>query len=247
MAMAQKFTFDHCFDMTATESPCEPSALVEDVALTAPVFTDAELQAACKQASEEGRAAGAEEGRAEAAALHREGIEQSITAATVEIGQRLAEIATAQTENRQLLESHAARIGAAIARKATPPIIRDNAAQSVEALVRDVLAGLIEEPRIAVNVSDALLDEVKHRLDGLKEESGFPGDFIVISDPELDDPNCRIQWSDGGVETCHKRVWAEIDRVMASFHRSMEQAPPDAPTNGGNGQDADRENEGKTE
>lgn len=247
MAMAQKFTFDHCFDMMAAEPPCEPNARKENNAPPAPVFTEAELQAACKRASDEGRAAGAEEARAEAAAEHRDGIEQSITAATVEIGQRLAEIAAAQTENRRLLESHAARIGAAVARKATPPIIRDNAAHSVEALVRDVLAGLIEEPRIAINVSDAVLDDVKHRLDGLKEESGFPGDFIVISDPELDDPNCRVQWSDGGVEACHKRVWAEIDRIMGGFHRGMEKDSADAPTNSGDGKDADRENEGEIE
>lgn len=245
MAMAQKFTFDQCFDMMAVEPPSKPVAVENDIGPPAPMFTEAELQAACKRASEEGRAAGAEDARAEVAAEHRNGIEQSLTAATAEIGQQLADIAAAQVENRRLLESHAVRVGAAVARKATPSIVRDKAAQTVEALVRDVLAGLIEEPRIAVNVSDAVLDDVKHRLDGLKEESGFPGDFIVISDPELDDPNCRVQWSDGGVETCHKRIWAEIDRVMGRFHDDIDEASTEESGGGRDDENASRQNVGE--
>lgn len=217
MSAAQRFKFDVNFDGAPPMEQDAPPAAVEREAPAEATFTQAELQAAEQSAHAAGHEKGVEEGRAAATAELQGSIEMTLAATLDTISGHLADIAGAQADLRQRFEQDAIQVACAIARKTTPRMLQDAATDMIDAVVQEVLPRLLDEPRIAVRVADGVLDSLTERLNERKTQSGFEGEFIIVSDPELEAANCRIEWADGGADVSYDRVWAEIDAVVEEF------------------------------
>ncbi len=86
-----------------------------------------------------------------------------------------------------------------------------------EALVSECLAEVAKEPRVVIRISEALLDEIKHRFDEVGAQCGFGGDIVVLGEQELQGSDCRIEWAEGGAEPTAGALEGEIEAIIERF------------------------------
>jgi flagellar assembly protein FliH len=204
MTTLTKFEFETDFDAEPLEP--EPGAECE-VEPPPPTFSEAELFAA----SEEGFARGREAGATDA----RTSIENAIAQSTAAIADQLGTMGERYQEAWTRCRDEALALSAAMTRKAVPEIVQDRALDCIEKMITETLPRLIEEPRVVIRVPDAILDPLQERIREIARAAGFAGQVILLAEAGLAGPDCRIEWADGGAEFESKRLWRDIDAVIA--------------------------------
>lgn len=210
-----KFLFETSFD---TPEPA-PEPVCATPPPPAPTFSKEELA----QARAEGFAAG----RAAAAAEQTRTESQRLVEALEVIAAGLAAL---QPQLAEGLAAHARAsitIAGAIARKIGGAVARADIAAPVAALVAECLPRLLDEPRIVVRVAESALDHVRSQIARASEQAGYHGKVVLIGDPQLAEPACRVEWADGGAEYDPTRVAAECDAAVARYLAG--QATPSQP------------------
>ena len=105
-------------------------------------------------------------------------------------------------------------------RKFFPRMAQDQGLQEIEAVVRDAMMRLRDEPRIVIRVCDTLLDTVKKRVGGLASSTGFEGKIVYLADEGMDSSDVRVEWADGGAERDTGRIWQDIDEAIRHITRT---------------------------
>jgi flagellar assembly protein FliH len=210
MAHAQKFLFETDFDQQAAE---EEAAAAEP---PPPTFSEADVANARLAGFAEGRAAGIAETQAT--------VERSAAQALAAIAGKLSDIGQAIAADLARREHEAIEIAVAIARRAVPTIANQHATAAVEELVRENLPSFSAEPRIIVRTAERVLETVKTRLSGQLAASGYAGKLVVVGEPALSAPDCKLEWTDGGAEIDTAGVWQRVDEAVARYVSSQ---PPD--------------------
>jgi flagellar assembly protein FliH len=94
----------------------------------------------------------------------------------------------------------------------------------------------MDEPRIVVRVAEAALDDLRGHVAQAAERAGYHGKVVLIGDPQLTPPACRIEWADGGAECDPIRLAAEADsavaRVLAGLSRATTERLTKEPSHG---------------
>ena len=242
MAITQshKFTFDTSFDpedirqrreqarqrvvaeREAQEAADRARIVAEEEAAAAPpppTFSEEELSAARTAAYADGEAAG------ERAASAR--VEAKLAEALAQIPGRLTPLVDAQKRSDAAITEHAVRIAVTITRRLFPDLAKRRGLAEIEALIRDSLADMIDEPRLVVRVADEHLDMVRARLDPMVQESGYEGSVVLLAEPGLGPADCRVDWADGGAERLSDRLWQDVDTAIARFLEYPQTAPTD--------------------
>ncbi len=201
-----KFAFDSVFVL---ESNDEPNAR--------DFVTPRELETARAQAYEEGFAAGVAEERARNERRHADALE------TIATG--MGEIERTQRAEIDRCIQMATRLALTIARKVAPALMDAAPMAEIEALVGEYLEQLVDEPRVVVRVSEALVDALKERIDALAAARGFSGRVVLIPDGALADGDCRMEWADGGVERDTAATWKNLEAAIARLLHAAD-APP---------------------
>ena len=203
---SQKFLFDNCFDrLRQLEEEIEE----EEVEPPPPTFSEEELAAA--------RAEGFAQGRAEGVAETQAGIDVRITALLEEMIGQLQTFGGTQTRALEEAENKLLSLACGIARKVVPAAAREHAEEAVEAMIRDCLPKLREEPKVVIRVHEAVLDPLRGKMDALAVSNGFDGDVILLADEALSETDCRVEWSDGGAEQTTEEIWEEIDKAVSGY------------------------------
>jgi flagellar assembly protein FliH len=104
-----------------------------------------------------------------------------------------------------------------IARRLLPSLAKREAIAEVEALVRECLTRLHDEPRLVVRVADELLDPVRQHMDQLTAAAGYTGRVILFADPAIKSGDARVEWADGGAERDSAAIWRDIDSAIQRF------------------------------
>jgi flagellar assembly protein FliH len=201
MASATRFQFDTVFDAPAPEpEPCDEETPPP------PSFTEEELAREAARAFARGR----EEALAEAGMA-----DSRQTAAAIEaIGAALSTLGPICEAGLKRCRADALMLAAAIVRKVVPKAMHDATGGTVEALLVSVLPQLMDEPRLVIRVSGALLETLRQHIEDAARGCGYPGKIIMLADETLDGPDCRIEWADGGAEFETGRIWREIDAAV---------------------------------
>jgi flagellar assembly protein FliH len=205
MVKPVKFTFDTPFDEPQAAAPAEEPP--------PPVFTLEDVEAARAEAHAAGRAAG------EADAMDR--IEARVAEASGAIEAALARLLARQTGELAELRADAGEIAYAVASKLAPTLIARTPLAEVEAMVEHCLGEIAEEPRVVVRIADALVGELKERIDGLAEAAGFPGQVVLLGDPTLAPGDARVEWAHGGAERNQRTVAAAVDAAVGRYIQSL--------------------------
>ncbi len=209
MSAHKKFLFDMPFEVP------EDDAFGPD---GQPVRKDLEA------AREEGFAAGKQAGADEI----RRSLEQQMVHALDAVSQQLVALCQAQIDavDRQARET--VETATVIVRKLFPKLANSHGLAEIEALVRECLERLREEPRIVIRVADQLLDEIESRIGALAARCGFDGKFVFLAQEEMEPSDVRIEWADGGAERDSKHLWRTIDEVINQMAGIAPKPPHDA-------------------
>lgn len=202
MPSISKFLFDTSFDGPGGKAAPPPKPVKRN-------YTAAELEAEKGKAFAEGHNSGVAEAANEAAAR--------TAAATQAIANRFGELFTQL--DRHHAESTQTAVSAAVAmtRKLLPALSRSAAGAEIEALIRDCLGRLHNEPKIVVRLHDSMVDSFRERLETMASDSGFSGRVVVVAEPRVAPADARIEWADGGVERNTEHVWQEIEAIIERF------------------------------
>lgn len=170
-------------------------------------FTEAELEAAREEGYVEGHTSALEE--AETAREHY------VADALNVISQSLDGLEEQQSEANREIGETALRLVYAVIEKVVPAHAQAHATESVEALVRDVLPLVYDEPSLMVSTHNMITEAVQSRLDEVVGRSNFRGSVTVTPDYELQPGDCRVDWQGGGADRSEGRLWNDIRAIMA--------------------------------
>jgi len=237
MAQVHKFLFDNSFDpddvRRKREAEQRRRVEAEEAARRAeqealaglveqdrpPTFGEEELAVARAEAFGEGEAAG----RSAAMAT----IENHAAQVLDRVAGRLGDLLAAQRRADEVLAEQAVQIALAITRKLMPQLERRHGLDEVEALIRDCLRDVPDEPRVVIRVSDGVIDAVRARLDAAGDDLGFPGHVVLLAESAMGPADCRVEWADGGAERLSDRVWQDIESAIARVLEYPQAAVPD--------------------
>lgn len=207
MTAIKKFLFDRDFDAPA--EPSAPTKAVEPEVATeppAPALSEEDLLAAQQRGYAEGR----EDGIREAA----EATEREIADALGAMPEKLAALFELQEQANRSIAEETLAVATAIARKAFPDLNARNALGEIERMVRDVLASVIDEPRVQIFVVPALRDPLTERLATIAERVGYDGRITVAGDKAMARGDCRVEWNNGGAQRNLETLWMQIDEIV---------------------------------
>lgn len=221
MSVATKFSFDTTFD---TADPKARRAAEEEAPPPEPTFCAEELAAARAEGFAEGHQAGLAEANSS--------LEQAAAQALSEIAAQLGALGPSCQAGLDRSRHDAIEIARAVTRRTVEQSARDMALETVEVVLGEMLPRVIEEPRVVIRVHNELLDPLQTRLYSVTEKCGFPGAVILLAEPDLQLPDCRIEWADGGAEYNSDAVLSEIDGMIERYRAGIgtcPQEPEDVP------------------
>jgi flagellar assembly protein FliH len=200
----RKFTFDQRFDeATARAAPAQPRAKK--------FYTPEEVEEAFQRGRGSLEATAAQ---AQAMALGR--IAEAAMAAISALDAMAAE---ARAEALIAAMAAARRIAGVALDRYPLDIVEDT--------VRQCLAQAAHEPRVVIRVNGNLAEALKERITGIADEIGFSGRVVVTSDPHIAVADCRLEWTDGGVErdaaSISARIESALDRFIEADRRRAEE------------------------
>jgi flagellar assembly protein FliH len=210
MVAISKFLFDTDFSSTDEAARLAPRPDTRR-------FSAIEMDAAKAEAHAEGVAAG----RAEA----EQQIARRVADACVAVGARLGELMSVLARQHEAQTRESVAAATEIARRLLPSLGKREAIGEIEALIRDCLSRLHEEPRLVVRVADELLDPIRQNVDQLTAAAGYTGRVILFADPAIKSGDARVEWADGGAERDSAAIWREIDSAIQRFVEGGAAAP----------------------
>lgn len=217
MVSYRKYMFDLDFDRpqprAVPEARVEEPEEAEDIAEPEPepeppppMFSEEELALAREAAYQEGRQAG------EAQANQR--TERLAANVMIALSDQMATLFRQQEEANEANSRAAVRVAMSVLKKVLPAACEANAFNEVTRVVEEVVAHILDEPRIIVKVGEQLVDAVRERLDAVCQAHGFEGRVVVQADVRMIPGDCRVEWTDGGAERDQVRLIEEIEATV---------------------------------
>jgi flagellar assembly protein FliH len=176
-------------------------------------FSEVEMEMARQNAHAEGRAEGFDAGRAEALTDAQHLAAQALA----RIEEALPHALAAADRARAEADAGAVQAMGAIARKLLPAMAARQGVEEIEALMRDCLERLAEQPRFVAKVNPAVADALREKFEAMTQALGFAGRIVVVPDAGLPATDARIEWTNGGVERNVADVWKEIEDAIERY------------------------------
>lgn len=133
------------------------------------------------------------------------------------IADGLSRIDRALSSIEARLETEAVEVAVAVANKLAPELIAREPFAEISALATDCFRQLVKTPHIAVRIGADIYDSAKAKLEEIARARGFEGRLMVEADASLAPGDCRIEWSEGGVNRDRTATLATIDDVVARY------------------------------
>lgn len=213
MATITKFQFAEVFDVPETV----PELPVCEELPPAPTFSQEDMARARREGFTEGKEAGIAETQSDS--------EKQMHDILNQISGQFAAIASGYGEVAERNRHEVVDIARAVTRKTLEKLLDADSLNAISATISELLPSLIEEPRIVIRVRDAALDPLQDRINDIRARSGFPGDIILLGEPDMGTALCRVEWADGGAEYDPLKFWHEIDAVIDQY-LSIPTEPP---------------------
>ena len=210
MPAATKFSFDTTFDVV---DPVAGDMQEQKSAPPEPTYSAGELAAARAEGFNDGHQAGLAESRSS--------LESATTQALIDLATQLASLGANCQTSLDRCRHDAIGIARAVTRRTVELSAQETALQVIENVLGDMLARVIDEPRVVIRVHNDLLDTLQLHMSSVTEKCGFPGAVILLAEPNLQYPECRIEWADGGAEYSNEAVLTEIDALIEQYRAGI--------------------------
>lgn len=195
---AQKFKFDTVFAPDGAASLHAPPAPRQKQH-----FTRADMEALTAEAFQAGKSG------AEAAATER--LASATLVLSAAIDRAAAQMDTVIAQHREQSVALAFEIG----RVAAGAWAAHTAMLAVESAIKDAMHSQHGEPRLIVRVQPDIASALADRLESLAQANGFQGRTLLAAEPAFGPGQCRIEWSDGGLERDPMAAIEAAERAVA--------------------------------
>lgn len=115
------------------------------------------------------------------------------------------------------LETEAVEVAVAVASKLAPELIAREPFAEIAALATECFRQLVTTPHIVVRVSADIHDTAKDQLEHIARARGFEGRLMVVADDALPAGDCRIEWSEGGINRDREATFAAINDAVGRY------------------------------
>lgn len=183
-----------------------------------PTFSQEDMEKERQTAYQNGFAAGAQEAKA-AQDANMEILLKNIDC-------QVAQVSSESTDFWGHQLSQLQRIALMITKKILPAYTEKNGLDEIEAVVTKVMTEMSQEPRLVFRVPESQFDDAKKQIDTIAAQAAYAGTLVILGDKELGISECRIEWADGGIERDLKKLWSDIDTVMAEVQSLDEDDTP---------------------
>ena len=205
MAVLSKFTFAN--DFAVKEDPDKK-----------PAFDKITVLAREEAAYAKGKAEGLEEGFTKGQATMRD---EMLSSFEKQLADTLSQLVSSADMCLQELESEVSKhhdafmsLSYALAQKLAGEALEKFGFANVESLIKSTLRELSSAPHIVLRVTSDTAVELEKRLSGLKAETGFSGQIIILPEEGLSKADCRIEWADGAIVRSQKEISDSINSVL---------------------------------
>jgi flagellar assembly protein FliH len=137
-----------------------------------------------------------------------------------QIGVAISDIAGRFSGIESRMATEAVDVAVAVARKLCSELIAGEPLTEVMALIHDCFKHLVATPHLVVRINDRLYDEARERIEKLAKQSGFQGKLVILSEPDIDNGDCKIEWADGGVLLERTAIEAKINELVGRYMAS---------------------------
>jgi flagellar biosynthesis/type III secretory pathway protein FliH len=196
-----RILFEDDFDLPFVDPETEPP----EPEMIEPLYTAAELQAACEQARQEADALA----RAECAAAQSAAVPAALAAIAEQLGHSVAEARAAIDRNAEAI----ARVLLGAFAAAFPALCRRHGEPEVQAVLLRILPLLESEPRVTVRVAPQLMHSVREALGQIDPETAVA--IHVVPDETMMLSDVRVNWHSGQAVRDAGRLWQDIEDVLA--------------------------------
>lgn len=200
--MADTQTRKYMFDLSFDDASVVHRANERKPVLMKPEQIDALKQEAYDAGFEAGKAAGKEQQVAQVQSL--------ISAFDRNVAALLKKFGEIEKEQDGIVR----QIVVAIARKILPDFVAKNGLNEIEAVLSEAIREMAREPRLVIRVHEAQFDAVNERAQALAAQRAYPGKLIVLSDDNVAEGDCRVEWADGGVERNSRETLDTIEQTV---------------------------------
>ncbi len=205
-------------DFPAPEAP-------EEIIPPEPTFSLAETEALKQESFNLGLAKGLEQ------ANHAR--EEIIKEAINNIASALGEILSRQAEYEQKQELESIKLSVAVCKKLLPEFVKSHGEEEVEALLKQSLQKVADEPRITINVSPENEKNVSKYLEQNALLKTSEAKISLIPDETLQNADCIISWKNGSIERKTAETLHTIEDVVNDYTKDnypeSESAPEPEP------------------
>ena len=115
------------------------------------------------------------------------------------------------------LETEAVDVAVAVASKLAPELIAREPFAEISALATDCFRQIVTTPHIVVRVSVDIHEIAKAKLEEIAASRGFEGRLMVLPDEALAAGDCRIEWSEGGINRDREATLNTINEAVARY------------------------------
>jgi flagellar assembly protein FliH len=143
--------------------------------------------------------------------------ERQIAAALALIGNGLSRIEGALSGIEARLECEAVEVAVAVATKLAPELIAREPFSEISALATECFRHLVATPHVAVRIGREIYESTREKLEEIARARGFEGRLTVLADDTLASGDCRIEWTEGGVNRDRAATQAAIEDVVARY------------------------------
>ena len=196
----KKYMFDtNFFDDTQIEEE------TEDLPPPPPTFSEEELEAAKKQAFNEGKQAGIQETQAS--------LQQQTTNTVSSIARDMQTLFNAEQERAKLYEMEAVRLTLHVFKKLFPYQDKAHGFEELQSFLLNTLNNKREQSTIEVHVASALAQDVLKALD-LISQTNSNLSYEVLPSDQIQGFECRLNWKDGGAIYKPQDIAQEVEELL---------------------------------
>ena len=218
MTTIQKFLFDVSFDSDGPGSGTRRGARAQEPPPPPPpppepTFSAADLEQARNAGYAEGLAAGHADGYGQGRAEVEGENQTAIADALIRLADGVETLVADRDELNETRTSQPMQIAHTIIAKLLPNLIRRHGGEELEAFIAACVNEAVDEPRLMIRVSNALLADLRPGIEEIASQRGFGGRLVILGDPALGPSDARIEWADGGAERNTAQLLADIGKV----------------------------------
>jgi len=145
------------------------------------------------------------------------GAERRATVAIEHVGDALDRLVRGFAAVETRMETESIELAVAIAGKLAPELVSRQPLTEIMALAADCFKQLTHAPHVIVRVNDALHAAVQVQLEKIASGCGFDGRLVIVSEPDIEFGDCKIEWADGGIVRDRAAINLAIGNTIARY------------------------------